>query len=263
MLGPDGLWSAPRELVGYEGGAEMFTDAHKSMRLGFLVVLVPIFVALVLRVPGMGEQDFLIYWSAARLLAAGENPYDPVSLQNLQYETRPERAYTLASWNPPWLLVILIPLGLILAAAAATWRLLTGALDGRAIVAVSAASLWFLPSLSTMNLGQISSLVLIGLVLGSWWLRARRDGLAGAAFFVATVKPHVTYFAIAARSVGDPQAALAGPLGHDCCCCTLDDRPVRDVSGLDARLLSAGHEPLLLPILSANPWRPRLRGVRE
>jgi len=191
----------------------MFTDAHKPMRLGFLVVLVPMFVALVLRVPGMGEQDFLIYWSAARLLAVGENPYDPVSLQNLQYETRPERAYTLASWNPPWLLVILLPLGLlpfdlavrawlvcniglILAAAAATWRLLTGASEGRAIVAVSAASLWFLPSLSTMNLGQISSLVLIGLVLGSWWLRARRDALAGAAFFVATVKPHVTYFVL-------------------------------------------------------------------
>ncbi len=191
----------------------MMMNAGKARRAGFVCVLVLVFVALVLLAPVVGEQDFLIYWSAARLLASGDNPYDFDSLRTLQYSTVPERAYTLASWNPPWLLVILLPfgllpfdlavrawlvcnIGLILAAAAATWRLLTGALEGRAIVAVSAASLWFLPSLSTINLGQISSLVLVGLVFGSWWLRARRDALAGAAFFVATVKPHVTYFVL-------------------------------------------------------------------
>jgi len=166
---------------------------------------------------GVGESDFLAYWSAARLLATGDNPYDAVALRTLQHETRPQRepvrGTAFASWNPPWLLVVLMPLGLlpfdiavtvwklcniglILAASALTWQMLTEPLDKRGILFVMSVSLWSGQALSAIIVGQVSSLVLLGLVLGAWWLRAGRDRLAGAALFLATIKPHVTYLVL-------------------------------------------------------------------
>jgi hypothetical protein len=52
---------------------------------------------------GIGRQDLLLYWSAARLLATGASPYDVASLAAAQYDVRPAQASTLAAWNPPWL----------------------------------------------------------------------------------------------------------------------------------------------------------------
>jgi hypothetical protein len=196
----------------------MTIDTARRMRIGLLVVLIAVGIAMVFTLEmAQGEPDFLAYWSATRLLVTGQNPYDPVSLRALGQETRPDRnpdrGHPFASWNPPWLLIVLSPLGLlpfdlavrvwmicnialIGAASVLTWRILPEPLDNRGLLVAMAVSLWSGQSLVTLLTGQTSSLVLVGLVLGAWYLHAGRDTLAGAAFFVATIKPHVTYLVL-------------------------------------------------------------------
>jgi hypothetical protein len=57
-------------------------------------------------------DDFIEYWSASRLLLAGENPYSNDELTLLQ------RSFTgsetlLIMWSLPWALSLLLPLGLL------------------------------------------------------------------------------------------------------------------------------------------------------
>jgi hypothetical protein len=189
------------------------------MWIGLVVIAAAALIArlFTIQVNG-GELDFLAYWSAVRLLVTGGNPYDPVALRSLEHEIRPERAQnhgeSFASWNPPWLLVVLLPLGLLSfnvathvwmlcniglvgAASALTWRLLGGTPERREVwVALAVVSLWSGPSLVTILAGQSSSLVLIGLVLCAWFLYTGRDGLAGAAMLLAAIKPHVVYLVL-------------------------------------------------------------------
>lgn len=188
---------------------------HRMTLIGLLIVSIAAIILGVFALEeGQGEPDFLAYWAAARLLVTGENPYDPVALRALVVDTRPDRQVdrggAFASWNPPWLLIALLPFGLLPfdvavsvwmlcniallgAAPALTWRLVGEPSDKRAPLVVFAASLLSGQSLTTMLTGQISSLILIGLVLGAWCLHSGRDRLAGGALFLATIKPHLTY----------------------------------------------------------------------
>nr|MBC7243929.1 DUF2029 domain-containing protein [Chloroflexota bacterium] len=68
--------------------------------------------------------------------------------------------------------------------------------DGRRILIPLGLGLYFGPSLVTISLGQISGLLLIGLVVSACWLHNGRDKLAGAALFLTTIKPQVTYFVL-------------------------------------------------------------------
>lgn len=188
----------------------------KARRLLLVVIVVLAVVVAVSRV-NAGEKDFLIYWSAARLLVTGGNPFDLNSLHGLELETRPERlqreGQPLASWNPPWLLLLLSPLGflpfdlaarvwimcnvsLIGAATALTWQLLLGTADMRSMLVPLAAGWYFAASLVTMQMGQVSSLLLVGLVMSAYWLHTRRDRLAGVALFLTSIKPQITYLVV-------------------------------------------------------------------
>lgn len=182
----------------------------------FIAVPIAVLTVAVLA-EGIGEDDFIAYWSAARLLATGENPYDPAALQDLQHQIRPDREQeygrAFASWNPPWLLAILLSFGLlpfdlavrlwmlcnialIAAASGLMWQMLTPSSGKRGSLLVAAISLGSAQALSAIVLGQVASLVLFGLVLGMWWLRAGRDRLAGAALSLTTIKPHITYLVL-------------------------------------------------------------------
>ena len=178
-------------------------------RFTLTAIVLSAVVLLVCTKQAMGTQDLLVYWSAARVLATGGNPYDTAALGAVQRAAVAGVENTLAAWNPPWLLVLLIPLGLLpfdvarcvwlLAnpallgmAALLTWRMLVQTRDRGALLAL-VAGLWFGESLATMQVGQISSLLLVGVVLGSLCLASNDDRWAGAAFFLTTVKPHITY----------------------------------------------------------------------
>jgi len=205
--GAGGNWRLPFRRAGGR-------DLGAVIKAAALALLVLALALLILQQPSLGDQDLLVYWSASRLLAVGSNPYDLAALGALQGQVRPAQGPTLAAWNPPWLLVALLPLailpfelartvwvlanlGCFLLSASPCHRLFGEGDDRLSVLVASVAFLWFGESPATVDLGQVSTLLLLGLVLGSWWLKRNRDGLAGAAFFLLTVKRHISYLVLA------------------------------------------------------------------
>ena len=67
-----------------------------------------ILIVLILSIPlaeNMGHKDFIIYWSAARQLATGQNPYDRAALTLLQCETLPMLVNCQDQALPTWTLM--------------------------------------------------------------------------------------------------------------------------------------------------------------
>ena len=153
-----------------------------------------------------GIRDFAAYWSAARLLLTGNNPYSP-SLA-LQRSIGMSEAAPLIMWNPPWCLTFLLPFGLIeFSAAQFLWLALNVAL-----LAFSVQQLWqiysgtnektrlawllaftFVPAIYVLVLGQITALILFALTLFILFERERRWRMVSLILVVLTIKPQVIY----------------------------------------------------------------------
>ena len=56
-----------------------------------------------------GTCDWVEYWSAARLLWSGQDPYDPDAMLRIQRSVGSELLGPILMWNPPWLLLRLSP----------------------------------------------------------------------------------------------------------------------------------------------------------
>ena len=153
-------------------------------------------------------NDFVEYWAAGSLILAGQNPYDPGLMFELERSVgyRGERA--LMMLNPPPVLTIVMPFALLpYRQASVLWLVLN-----TAVLIWSCKILWefnrgspqkrwvanlcgvvFVPSLFALLLGQISILLLLGIAL---FLRFERDGrlvAAGAATTLLLIKPHIVY----------------------------------------------------------------------
>lgn len=151
--------------------------------------------------------DFVEYWAAARLLLTGGNPYSPVAMLATEAATGFRGKQALLMWNPPWTLLFVTPLGLIsYGRASALWMWLS-----LAITFACADWLWlayggdrqrrwlgwllaatFFPLLTSLGLGQIGPLMLLGITL---FLRfqSSRPLLAGAATILIALKPQLLY----------------------------------------------------------------------
>jgi hypothetical protein len=158
-----------------------------------------------------GAKDFIDYWCAGQLLWHGENPYDFGKLCRLEAEHGVPPESQSVVWNPPWLLVWICPLLLLpFGAAAVAWLVLSGATilasagvvwrtfagpspPNRALPAAWVAAFAFFPTLSTLGMGQVSSLLLLGVAGFLCSASRRRDYLAGAFLALTTIKPHVLY----------------------------------------------------------------------
>lgn len=170
----------------------------------------------------LGEGDFIGYWSAARLLSLGQNAYDPQALGELQ---RPlvNLDFTVMAWNPPPLLVLLLPLaGLHFTMAKTVWLILNLAQLLLALLLLSKLYLadtsagWrlgfvllaglFPQALLAIAMGQVSFLPLLGICAslyllrqGRWFggganlylLRQGRWFWGGASLVLTLVKPHM------------------------------------------------------------------------
>jgi hypothetical protein len=151
-------------------------------------------------------HDFVEYWAAGRLLLAGENPYDPARMHELEREAGRTDAGILM-WNPPWVLPLVAPLGLLeVRSAHLLWLLFHSS-----VVVFSAGALWhlyavrsrrmvavllafsFLPVWFALIAGQISPLLLLGAVGFLLLLGQGRDFLAGSATVLLAIKPHLVY----------------------------------------------------------------------
>lgn len=125
-------------------------------------------------------DDFLQYWAAGRLNATGGNPYDADALLELQRGAgRPADKPAVVMWNPPWVLTLAMPFGLLsprtaqliwlacqiailVFAADRIWSRFDGESRHRPWVWIG--SLTFFPVMYIVFAGQSSGWLLLGLV---------------------------------------------------------------------------------------------------
>ncbi|HKZ39467.1 MAG TPA: glycosyltransferase family 87 protein [Candidatus Hodarchaeales archaeon] len=153
-------------------------------------------------------NDFIEYWSAARLTLDGKNPYSPELMFEIQkpagwLEDRP-----LMMWNPPWALTLVLPFGLLnypigqvfwlifnLAALLISidicWRLYSGG-EG-AFLLVWMLAFMFFPFLFVLRSGQITPLIMLGVTGFVFLLNKDREKLAGSVVVLASLKPHLLF----------------------------------------------------------------------
>lgn len=186
------------------------------LRIAILVVGVAFLSAMPQPFPThLAKVDFQAYWGASYLLAHSENFSDPERLLEVQQQLEAwDEETPQMTWNPPWLLVLLLPLTLLTFNRASwIWFLINIAL-----VFTSTLSLWslyvsqpetrrrigwgllmsfaFLPTVTTFLVGQVSSLVLFGLVAFLHFEHQRRPFYAGIALALTTIKPHLVYITL-------------------------------------------------------------------
>lgn len=172
-------------------------------------------IARVLTDPRMVDNDdFAEYWASARLTLTGQNPYD-LSLLFRLYRAMGRSESEVVMWNPPWTLALVMPLGLLPYPVARTlWFLLhfialawsfdrlghlsPGKPSRRWIALLFGFT--FEPVLLALKVGQISTLILTGLV-GVLVFFPRRPFIAGLFAALMTVKPHTVYLVILALIV--------------------------------------------------------------
>jgi hypothetical protein len=157
-------------------------------------------------------SDFLCYWTAAKILASGQNPYDGDLQAGIQQQHGWDKATSglgiyrfLPYYYPPWfglLCMLFLPLGYITAKAAWFWLnvelalgtgyLLRYAVPGLPRWLPAAAVLMFLFSLICLLVGQ-TAILIVFLTVAAWrLLEARWDRSAGMALAWLTIKPQLT-----------------------------------------------------------------------
>jgi|GEM_PF-354801 len=151
----------------------------------------------------VGTRDFVEYWASGHQLVHHANPYDGNAILGLERSVGfPSGIPVLIMWNPPPALLLVLPLGFLGATIADfLWLLLL-----LACLVASVRMVWimhgcpknqvhwlgysFAPALACLLAGQVSVVVLLGLVL---FLRLHRTHpfLAGASLWLCLLKPHL------------------------------------------------------------------------
>lgn len=177
------------------------------------VVLCGFGVAIAVTRPGdFGVTDFVQYWTAVRLLLAGEAVYDPAAVQAVQ-QALPIRHFPILMWNPPFILPLFMWCGFIpFQIAASVWMTLSVLFVVWALVLVcktfylerptrNLAVLSYVCTLYPIVLllfyGQISSLLLLSFVGFLYLTREQEHVLdsypAGLILGLGLVKPHLLW----------------------------------------------------------------------
>jgi hypothetical protein len=174
--------------------------------LALLVVLVGYQVHAGGSLAGLPMHDFVEYWAAGRLLLAGENPYDPERVHELERQAgRTDEGILM--WNPPWSLPFVAPFALLsVRSAHVAWLVIN-----LGIIVLSCVLLWgrygpqapvlialviactFQPTWFALLAGQISPLLLLGATLFLLCVERKWDLAAGAATTLLAIKPHLGY----------------------------------------------------------------------
>lgn len=150
-------------------------------------------------------EDFGTYWAAARINRVGGNPYSINEIRPLDLAIDPDRKEILLPLNPPWvmglilpfglldfqparLLWLLIQIGLMAFCAGALWRLQGGPEERLSLAWLLCFS--FFPTLQLLGLGQVSVLILTG-VVGFVLLEKEQPFGAGVVAALTLVKPQL------------------------------------------------------------------------
>ena len=152
--------------------------------------------------------DFVCFWAASRLLIDGGNPFSPVEVLKLQRTVGLSEAKPLLIWHPPWTLSFLLPFGaipfqlsqflwllmhvfLILFSAQTLWKIYCHTEPSAFRPWIAAFTL--IPSWMVLIIGQMSPLVLLGIVGFLLFERKNQHYLAGVSIAIMSVKPHLFY----------------------------------------------------------------------
>jgi hypothetical protein len=150
-----------------------------------------------------GARDFVVYWSTGQQLVHHANPYDTEAMGRIEQAAGLSAGYgVLYMRNPPWGLLLALPLGLVglragallwslgLAACLAASVLLLWRMQGRPRNRLHWLGLSFAPALVCVFVGQTALFALLGYVLFVR-LQARRPFLAGMSLWLCALKPHL------------------------------------------------------------------------
>jgi hypothetical protein len=154
-------------------------------------------------------NDFSAFWTTGRIIITGQNPYAPEKLRLLFQKEVPWKLGPFErTWNPPWSLTFIIPFGslsysfaaklwlithllLILFCADWIWRFYGGALTIRWVAWIIGLSSY--PALYVLNRGQISAIVLLGVIGFLHFIGKKKNLIAGIFIFLATIKPNLLF----------------------------------------------------------------------
>lgn len=193
-------------------------DTDRLERTGLLAAAVIIILAGIVYVASqltsqsntLPMNDFVEYWSAARVYLQGRNPYDGAELLFWQKQATGNAELGMATmmWNPPWVITLAIPFGL-LPAGLAHLLFLAGQI---AAVVVSATWLWRVyqgpsehvwlawmlalfcgPTAFLIWYGQIAGLCLLGLSGFLYFNQRNQPAVAGLFAALTAIKPHLLF----------------------------------------------------------------------
>lgn len=153
-------------------------------------------------------DDFVEYWAAARLNLTGGNPYSPAQLLPLQGSIGWPEDEALIMWNPPWTLLFVMPFGVLpYSVGRLLWLILMFV-----IILVCSDKLWhfyggktqlrwlawlvgitFLPAVWALRMGQITPLMLLGIVGILHFEKRRNFWLLGVVVVFLAIKPQLVY----------------------------------------------------------------------
>jgi len=167
----------------------LLADSHTDSRIGALT-------------------DFVSFWASSRLLIDGGNPFSPVEVLELQRALGLSEAQPLLIWHPPWTLSFLLPFAAMPFQLSQFFWLLMNVF----FILLSAQTLWkiycypapsayrpwiaaftLIPTWMVLIIGQMSPLVLLGIVGFLQFARKNQYYLAGASTVIMSVKPHLFY----------------------------------------------------------------------
>ncbi len=176
----------------------------------FACILIFLRISAIFTTPSrLASDDFVEYWSAAKIILQHGNPYEPEQMSAVQASIgRPHDTPPLMMLNPPWALTVMIPfallpygisravwflvqLGLVFLSASVIWRLVGGAMERVWLCWLIAFTL--APVCQALRVGQISLLLLLG-ITGFIYYHSKQNGFAaGLCTVFILIKPQIVY----------------------------------------------------------------------
>jgi hypothetical protein len=152
----------------------------------------------------LGTVDFRPYWSSSFLLARRQDFSDAAKMDNIERTlTGWTEPYTMYAWFAPTGNLILLPYTLFPFGRAAYYWLVTNIV----VVFINALLIWrntkthtwiplaaafgFSATLLSLAMGQINTMVILGLALFLFFSKSKNEFAAGASLVLVTIKPHL------------------------------------------------------------------------